>query len=125
VIVAVVTVRVVQVAFDQVVQMFPVGYRFVTAIRPVDVVLVVGRTAMLRGALGGVGPVDLEGMFVDVVLVGKVQVSVVEIADVVPVTNRGMAAIRPVHVVVPIMLVVTHTSRIRRGRLGVTVGRPL
>ena len=80
---------------------------------------------MVRRALRRVGRADVDRVLVDVVLVGEVEMPVVEVANVVRVANRGVAAIRSVHVIVPIVLVVTHEIRIRPGRLGVTVGRPL
>ena len=108
VVVAVLAVRVVQVAVDEVVDVVAVGNRLVTAAGAVDVGGVVTAAAVIRGAVGGVRRVDVEAVLVDVVLVRVVQVAVVEVVHVVAVLHRDVTAVRAVGVVVILVLVAAH-----------------
>ena len=99
-IVAVVAVGVVEMAIDKVIDVIPVRYRFVTAIRPVDVAGIVTAAGMRGGAFGGVVRGDFEGVFFDVAVVADVvQVPVVEVIDVVAVPDPGVFAVGAVLVV--------------------------
>jgi hypothetical protein len=95
VVVAVVAVRVVQVAVDEVVDVVAVGDRFVAAAGAVHVAGLVAAAA--RGA--GVQPsgflvgVTSRLVLVDVVTVRVMQVAVVQVVDVVAVPDRGVAAV--------------------------------
>ena len=71
--------------------MVTMGHRFVPAGWAVLVC-----AACLRGALLGVGCVDGNDMFVDVILVDVVEVAIMEIIDVPLVANTGMSAVRAV-----------------------------
>ena len=71
-VVAVVTVRVVEVAIDEVVDVIPVRNGWMPASRTMDVVGIVSRAAVLRGADCGVG-----GIYVDAVLVDMVPMRMV------------------------------------------------
>jgi hypothetical protein len=92
VIVAVVAVRMVQVAVDEIVDVVPVRHRLVPASRPVDVPCLVPLAAVLGGAAVGVLLRHLDCMLVDVIGVRVMQVTVVQIVDVVAVTNRRVSA---------------------------------
>ncbi len=88
-------------AVDKVIDVIPVRYRFVTAIRPVDVTGIVTTAGMRGGTFGGVDRGDFEGVFLDVAVVPDVvQVSVVEVIDVVAVADPGVFAVGAVLVVV-------------------------
>jgi hypothetical protein len=119
VVVAVVAVRVVEVALDQVVDVVAVRDRLVPAARTVDVpglvraAVVVGRAACRK--LAG----DLEDVLVDVRLVRAVQVPAVQVVDVVAVLHGRVAAAGAVDVAVLAMLLAGHGWRVdRRGTRG-------
>lgn len=96
--VAVVAVRVVQLAVDEVVDVVAVRDRVVAAAGAVDVVggMSVGRLGVLRG----VGRVDGDRVLVDVVLMRMMQMTVVNVVDVALVADGRVPAARAVHVVV-------------------------
>ena len=100
VIIAVVTVRVMQVAGDEVVDVIAVRDLLVTAVRAVDVLALVGGAVVLRSAVGGMVGVDLDDVLVDVIPVGVMQVPAVEIVDVAVVFDGGVSAARLVLVLV-------------------------
>jgi len=101
VIVAVVAVGVVEMTVDKVIDVIPVRYRFVPTIRPVDVPGIVTAAGMRGGAFGRIVRGDFEGVFFDVAVVTDVvQVSVVEVIDVVAVPDPGVFAVGAVLVVV-------------------------
>ncbi len=101
-VVAVIPVRVMEVTVDEVVDVIPVRDRFVAAAGPVDVVVrvgvaVVGRTARrVRG-------VDLERVLFDRAARGVMQVTVVNVVDVIPVLDGGVAAARAVNVIMVVV----------------------
>jgi hypothetical protein len=92
VVVAVITVRVVQMAFDQVIDVVAVRDSFVAAAGAVLVFLVVLAAIVLRGALGWVRGIDRELMLLDAAFADVVQVAVVQVVHVVFVANGGVAA---------------------------------
>lgn len=100
VVVAVPGVRVMQVPGDEVVDVIAVRDRFVTAARAVEMALGVTRAAVRRRARGGIGRADLEDALVDVPIVGVVEVAIVEVVDVVAMTDGEMAAVSAVDVIV-------------------------
>jgi hypothetical protein len=100
VVVAVVAVRVVQVAVDQVVDVVAVRHRFVAAAGSMHMTGLVATAPVARCAGGRVGGADLDHMFIDMAFVQVVQVAVVQVVDMVTVAYRDMATARAVHVVV-------------------------
>lgn len=92
VIVAVVAVRMVQVALDEVVHVVAVGQGFVAAAWAVLVVGGVGSAVVLRSAGDGILRADLDRMLVVVALVGVMEVAVVQIVDVTVVFDGGVSA---------------------------------
>ena len=85
-------------AIDNVVDVIPVGHRFMPAAGAMDVVFVVSG-ATVSGRTGVwilVGHV--ESMFVYVVPVHVMQVTVVKVVNVIAVSNRRMSAIRSMNV---------------------------
>jgi len=89
VVVAVVTVRVVQAAVHEVVHMVAVGDGLVTAVGAVLM-----RTVDLRRAVRRIGCADRDHVLVDMVFVHVMKMAVVQIVDVAVVPDRGMAAVR-------------------------------
>jgi hypothetical protein len=96
VVVAVVAVRVMQVAVDQVVDVITVRHRLVPAAGAVLVARLVPFAAMLGRAAAGIAGRHLDHVLVDVVAVRMMQVTVVEIVDVIAMAHRAMPAIGPV-----------------------------
>jgi hypothetical protein len=93
-VVAVALVRMMEAVSDQVVDVVAMRNGLVTALLAVDVVGLVAPAALLgRAALRSLG-VDLQHVLVDVVFGGMVEVSVVQIIDVIGVRNGGVAAAR-------------------------------
>ena len=85
-------VGVMQVPTDEIVDMVSVRHGLVAAARPVPVALVVSRAGVVGGTGAGVAVVHLEHMLLDVVAVRVMEMTVVQVVDVIPVLNRGMAA---------------------------------
>ena len=87
-VVAVVAVRVVQVAINEVVRVVAMRYGFVAV------------AVMIRGADVRVSGADGDTVFIDVVAVRMVQVAIVQVIDVAFVFDGGVTAIRAVLVFV-------------------------
>ena len=115
VVVAVVAVRVVQAAIDQVVDVVVVRDGVVSAVGAVLVAALVAAGRL--GVAGRVVGAGLDHVFVDVVAVRVVQVPVVQVVDMIVVLDRGVAAVRPVDVLVAsVDLVVRHGPDATPGR---------
>ena len=100
-----VAVGMVQVAVDEVVNVVAVRHGGVAAVRAVLVVLGMAVAIVLRGAIGGVGAVDGEGVFLDLAAGDVVKMPVVEIIDVPLVDDAGVAAIGAVLMVMSVVSV--------------------
>ena len=118
--VAVAGVRVVESARDVVVHVVAVGNALVPAGDPVRL------TALDRRAGDRPRPIHFEPVLVEVALVRRVKVSVVEIVRVVAVAHGLVAAARPVLVGVAVVLAAGHDgppgTSSRAGTRGSTVG---
>lgn len=102
-IVAVVAVRMVQVALDEVVHVVTVGHGFVAAARAVLVVGGVALAVVRRSARFGILRADLDRMLVIVALVGVMEVAVVQIVDVTVVFDGSVPAAGAVDMLVVLM----------------------
>jgi hypothetical protein len=80
-----------QVAVDQVVDVVAVGDGGMAAVGAVLVAFFVAGAGVLGSAVGGVGFVDGEGVFLDFVCFDVVQVAVVQVIDVAVVDDAGVA----------------------------------
>jgi hypothetical protein len=110
-IVAVVAMRVMEVAVHQVVGVIAVGHGFVTAIRAVLVLGIVRATIVVGRAPVWICCVHRETVIVRVVLVWMVHVTVVQVVGVPIVSDGGMPTARSVHVgVLRRVLVVSHSD---------------
>jgi hypothetical protein len=96
VIVAVIAVRVVQVAADQVIDMVAVRHRLVAAARAVAVGAVMMAAAVLRRAVRWIGGVDLQAVLFNLAGAGVAQVAVMEIVHVVAMPQADVSATRAV-----------------------------
>jgi hypothetical protein len=84
-----VTVRMMQPAVDEIVDMVTMRHRFMAAVRTVHV-----RAVDLRRAVHGIFIADRDDMFVDVILVHMVQMAVVKIIHMAVMANRDVPAFR-------------------------------
>ena len=100
VIVAVVAVRMMQVARDEVVDVIAVRDRLVSAARRVNMSLGVTRAAVRRGAGRRVDRTDLEDALVHVAIVVVVEMAIVEVVNVVAVADCEVTAVSAVDVIV-------------------------
>jgi len=103
-VIAVIGMRVVQHAVDQIVSMIAVRDGRMAATGTVNVVVLV----VYRSAGVGVGLPDLDTALVNVSFVVVMHVAIVQIVDVSVVADRCMAAIRSMGVIVPLMCGVFH-----------------
>ena len=90
-VIAVIAVRVVQVRADEVIEMIAVRHGLVAAACPVHVRLLVIGARVARRARVGVLLADREHMLIAVVAVRMMQVSIVQVIDVVSVPQRLMS----------------------------------
>ncbi len=91
-IIAVVAVRVVEVAADEIIGVIAVRNYLVPTARAMGVALFVPRTAVRRRALRGIGRIDRDAALVDVIAVDAMHVTVVQIVAVVAVLNALVPA---------------------------------
>ena len=106
VIVAVIAVRVVQVAVDEVVDMVTMRNRLVAAAGAMRVRRVMAGAVVGRGALVGVLVRHLDHVFVHVITVGVVQVAVMQIVHMVAVVHAGVLALRAMGMRMGLVMVV-------------------
>jgi hypothetical protein len=100
VVIAVIAVRMVQVAIDEIIDVVPMRHGFVTARRAVNVARLMAATVVIRSALVGIFRIDRERMLVDVIAVHVMQMAVVQIVDMIVVLDRRMPTVRAVLMVV-------------------------
>ena len=99
-----VAMRMMQVAFYQVVGMVAVRHPFVAAIRTMKVPYVVAGAVMVSRASVGVRCVHFEHVLIDMIAVHVVQVPVMQVIDVLVMADCLMPAVWPVLVSVASML---------------------
>lgn len=97
-------VRMVQMAFHEIVDMIAMGHRLVSATCSMDVSRLVAGTAVVRRADVRIGLRDLDRMLVDVVAMRVVQVPLVKIVDMVAMPQSDMAAPRTMRVCMAVMV---------------------
>lgn len=98
VIVAVALMRMVEMIADNVVDVIPVGNGRVAAPRAVAVAGLVAPASVRRGAGAWVACADLEPALIHVISVHGVQAAVVEVIDMILMTDSGVAAALAVNV---------------------------
>ena len=99
-VIAVVAMDMVQVPVDQIVHMVAVGNRFMTTARPMHVIGVMASALVCRRASIRVGVRHRDDMLVDVVVVGMVQVAVMEVVNVPFMLDGLVATAGTVHMIV-------------------------
>jgi hypothetical protein len=104
-VVAMITMGMVQPSIHKVIDMVPVGHGFVPAGRAVRV-----RADRLRRTLDGIGRVDWDGMLINVTLVRVMQVAIMKIIDMIIVPDRRMPAVATMHVAMVDMMLLGASS---------------
>ena len=94
VVVAVVAVRMVQVAVDEIVNVVPVRHCRVAAVQAVNMARSVVVAVVIANAAVGIGRRHFEDALVDVIAVRVMQMAVMQIVDVAIVFDRQVAAAR-------------------------------
>jgi hypothetical protein len=95
-VIAVGSVGVVEMAVDQIVHVPAMRHGLVSAVRPVLVTGLMPPAIVGRRTGVGIGSTDGELVLVNVVLVDEMQAAVVEVIDVIVVSDGGVAATVPV-----------------------------
>jgi len=96
-----VAVRMVQVAVDQIVDVIAVRHGFMAASRPVHVVGSMAGALVVRGAAIGVSLRNFDDVLIDVVAMRMLQVTVLQIIDVVAVVDGRVPALGAVLMSLP------------------------
>jgi hypothetical protein len=104
-VVAMITMGMVQPSIHEVIDMVPMGHGFVPAGRAVRV-----RADRLRRTLDGIGRVDRDGMLINVTLVRVMQVAIMKIIDMIVVPDRRMPAVATMHVAMVDMMLLGASS---------------
>lgn len=107
-VIAVSVVGMMQVTVDEIIHVIAVRYGFVTAAFAMHVGCIVAATSVAAGASSRVCGVDGERMFVEVAVVGVVQMAVVDVVDVAVVQDGGMPAAGAVDMGMIVVDVVRH-----------------
>lgn len=100
VVIAVIAVRMMKVAVDQIVDVITMRYRFVSAARPVDMARIMGATVMVGCTLVRVLCADLKPVLVYMIGMRMMQVPVMEVIDVIAMFDGRVPAVRAVLMVV-------------------------
>lgn len=99
-IIAVIAVRMVKMAVDQVIDVVTMGHRLVPAVGAVNVTPFVAGTGMLGRALGGIGAGDVQHVLLDLpVSTDMMHVTVVEVVHVVAVLDSRVLTVGSVVVI--------------------------
>ena len=104
-VVAVTVVRVVQVTIDKIVDMVAVGNGRMTTVRAMYVIVGMSATTMLRRAIGRVRCVHVERVLLDTGCGRVVQVSIVEVVDMIAVFDGLVSAVRAVLMIVLVVVI--------------------
>lgn len=98
VVIAMITVRVVQLSFDQIIDVVPMGNCLVTTARAVPMRSIMSATAVIWRAAVGISRGHFDRMFFNMTVMHVMEVALVQIIDVTRMSNRGMTAARAVGV---------------------------
>lgn len=107
-VVAVISMRVMQVAIHQIVDMIAVGNRLMAAPGTVNMVGVMPPTLVGRRTAIRIGITDLDHMLVDMILVRMMQMPIVKVVDMAVVLDSRVAAARAMFVLMVGMNLAAH-----------------
>ena len=85
-----------QMPIDEIVDMVAVRHRFVATPRPMPMALVVTAAGMVRRAQSGIAVAHIDRVLVDVIAMRVMKMAIVQVVEVIPVLDRGVATGRPV-----------------------------
>ncbi len=91
VIIAMIAMRMMQASVNQIIGMMAMWHSLVPAIGTVDVIGIMAGAA--AGAGIGIGGADLNHMLVDMILMRVMQMTVMQVIDMIAMAHRGMTAI--------------------------------
>jgi len=94
-VIAMITMRMMQVAVHKVVDVVPMGNRFVSAAWPVYMIGRMAATVMVGRTAIRVFRADLKPVFVNMIAVGMMQMTIMQIVDMVTVPDCSVSAVRP------------------------------
>ena len=103
-VIAMITMRMMQMAVDQVIDVIAVRYRFVSASGTVDVSRLVAAATVVRCASFRIFRANLQPVLVDVITMWMVQMTIMQIIDVIAVPDSSMAAVGTMLVVMVCMM---------------------
>ena len=112
VIVAMIAMRMVQAAIDQIIDVIAMGHRLMAAIRPMHMAGIMALAGLAVVAAVRVLGADLDDMLIDMIAMRVMEVPIVKIIHMVAMADGGMAAILTVlmRVIVVDAAVVAHGS---------------
>lgn len=90
-IIAMITVRMMEVSVDKIIDVIAVGYRLMSAPRAVHMPRLVTAAAVIRRASIGIFRAHLDDMLIHVIAVRMMEMAIMQIVDVVGVTNGRVA----------------------------------
>jgi hypothetical protein len=109
-VVAMIAMRMMQVTVDKVVDVIAVWYRFVSTARPVHVACIMSAAIVVRRTLIRVFRADLKFVLVDMIAMRMMQVTIMQVIDMIAVLDSSVSAVRAVlMVVVGMMRFITGT----------------
>jgi hypothetical protein len=109
-VVAMIAMRMMQVTVDKVVDVIAVWYRFVSTARPVHVACIMSAAIVVRRTLIRVFRADLKFVLVDMIAMRMMQVTIMQVIDMIAVPDSSVSAVRAVlMVVVGMMRFITGT----------------
>lgn len=104
VVIAMVAVLVMKAPCNQIVDMVTMRHGFMAAVRAVDMAMIVANTVLDRTAAIGVVTIHFDDMFINVIAMGMMEVSIMQVVDMVAMLDGHMAAAGAVFMVVVIMM---------------------
>jgi hypothetical protein len=104
VVIAMVAVLVMKAPCNQIVDMVTMRHGFMAAVRAVDMAMIVANLVLDRTAAIGVVTIHFDDMFIDVIAMGMMEVSIMQVVDMVAMLDGHMAAAGAVFMVVVIMM---------------------
>ena len=90
-IIAMITMRMMKVAIDKIIDVIAMRHRFMSAARAMHVTRLVAAAAVVQRASIGIFRTYLNDMLVNVIAMLMMEVAIMQIVDVIAVTNRCMA----------------------------------
>lgn len=118
-VIAVIAMLVMQATIDKIIDVIAMGHRFVPASRAMHMVRVVTGTGLSMIAAVGVGLADFDDMLIDMIAMRMMKMTVMQVVDMVAVTNGSVPAILAMLMrVVPMDIAVVAHVRLLDDRRG-------